>query len=747
MVWMGKYCSAWGCCLGVYAKAGRLLQNHRFTEGDLEPMKPVSRTRPAAYSLLAAACLLAATSAGTLQAQTTLSPQQAGAAMPAAAQAAATVAPPAGGHLGTWGFDLTGRDLATKPGDDFYKFANGAWEQRTQIPADASRYGSFDALRDLSEERMRDILQDAAAGKVQDADAAKLAAAWRSFMDEGVVDALDAAPLLPSLDAVRAAKTLEDMTALMGHSHLGGGFDAVFGIAVQDDAKQPDRYAVHLGTGGLGLPDRDYYLKDSFAAKKAAYEAYVRQLLEMVQWPDAAAAAKEVVAFETRIAEVTWERAQRRDRDKTYHAMTLPELQAYAPGLDWSALLAQAGLKAPTKLILTTDTAFPKLAAIYHDTPLATLRAWQAFHVVDNGAPYLSARFDKAHFAFRSGTLAGQPEQKARWKRAAAFANGAIGESLGRVYVARYFPASSKATMQQLVGNLRESLSRRIDSKLDWMSPATKLQAQQKLAKFTVKIGYPDSWRDYGALQLRDGDLYGNVQRAKAFDWNRRVARLNQPVDKAEWGMTPQTVNAYYNSVKNEIVFPAAILQPPFFDPQADPAVNYGGIVAVIGHEVGHGFDDQGRKSDGNGALRDWWTAEDAAKFKLQADKLGKQYDSYEPLPGAHVIGALTMGENIGDLGGLTMAYDAYMISLKGQPAPVIDGLTGQQRFFLGFAQLWRTKTRDEALRRQLVSDPHSPGYYRANGVVRNMDAWYEAFGVKEGDKLYLAPAERVRIW
>jgi putative endopeptidase len=651
-----------------------------------------------------------------------------------------------GERMGPWGFDMSGRDLAAKPGDDFFKWANGSWDTRTQIPPDQTRYGNFHKLADLSELRVHEILKaTAAAAKPADADSAKIAAAWRSFMDEARVESLDAKPLAATLDAIRAVKTHDDMTRLMGRANASE-YKAFFAATVRDDAKDPQRYTIYLVTDGLGLPDRDYYLQDSFAAKKTAYEAYARQLLEMVQWPDAANAARDVVALETRIADATWTRAQRRDRDKTYTPKTLDELQAFAPGLNWATLLAQAQLPNPQKLVLTSDSAFPKIAAIYQGAPLATLQAWQAFHVVDEAAPYLSKRFVAARFAFRSATLAGQPEERPRWKRGVAFVNGNLGEAVGRVYVASYFPPQSKAAMQALVGNIRDAMRLRIDQ-LDWMSPQTKLQAQDKLGKFGVKIGYPDVWRDYSALTMKDDDLYGNMLRGQAFEWQRQVARLNQPVDKTEWGMTPQTVNAYYNPVKNEIVFPAAILQPPFFDPQADPAINYGGIGAVIGHEVSHGFDDQGRKSDGNGVLRDWWTADDATKFKTQADRLGKQYDAFEPLPGAHVNGALTMGENIGDLGGLLLGLEAYRLSLQGKPAAVVEGTSGVQRVFLGWAQVWREKAREETARRQLVSDPHSPSYYRVNGVVRNIDAWYEAFGIKPGDKLYLAPQERVRIW
>jgi len=660
---------------------------------------------------------------------------------PGAVDAASLAAP----RYGTWGFDLSGMDRSVKPGDDFFKFANGKWDERTEIPSDRVRYGNFNKLRELSENRMHAILEDAAAGKLTDPDAAKIAAGYAAYMDEALAEKLDARPLAPELAQIRAVKTKDQFTALMGKSNTTG-FTSIFPVGISIDAKAPTRYAVMTLNGGLGLPDRDYYLQPGFAAKKAKYEAYVAQLLTMIGWEKPAEHAKAIVAFETELAEASWSRVERRDRDKTYNPMSPAELSAYTPGFDWNRYLAGTGLPKVERVIVTTNTAFPKVAKIYADTPLDTLKAWQAFHLADGAAPYLSDRFVQANYEFRNKELAGQPQIQARWKRAAAFMDGAIGESVGRVYVARYFPPESKAKMDALVGDVRTALKARIET-LDWMGPETRDRALEKLSKFTVKIAYPATWRDYSKLTLKKDDLYGNVERAGAFQWQRQVARLNGPVDKGEWGMTPQTVNAYYNFANNEIVFPAAILQPPFFDPDADPAINYGGIGGVIGHEISHGFDDQGRKSDGDGVLRDWWTAEDAAKFKAQADRLGAQYSAFEPLPGAKVQGGLTMGENIGDNGGLSLGLDAYRASLKGRPAPVIDGLTGEQRVFLGWAQVWREKSRDEALRQQVVTDPHSPAYYRVNGTIRNVAGWYDAWNVQPGDKLYVAPAERVKIW
>ncbi|OYX04882.1 MAG: peptidase M13 [Caulobacter vibrioides] len=662
-----------------------------------------------------------------------------------AASASADVTSLESPRYGTWGFDLSGMDTSVKPGEDFYKFANGAWDARTQIPSDRTRYGNFDKLAELSEARTKAIIEAAAANKTATGDTAKVGAAYRAFMDEAGIEKLDAKPIAPYLAEIRKVKTKDEFTTLMGKSSTTP-FTSLLGLGISTDAKNPKAYAVYAGAGGLSLPDRDYYLDAKFADKKAAYLAYVEKMLTMAGWDKPAEHAKAVVDFETKLAEVTWTRAERRNRDKTYNPATLAELQAMSPGYDWNRYIAASGLPKVDRFVVTTNTTFPKYAKIYGETPLDTLKAWQAFKVTDSAAPLLSKRFVDAQFEFRSKTLAGQPEQRPRWKRGVAAVNGLLGEAVGKDYVAAYFPPESKAKMLELVANVRGAMKVRIDN-LDWMSAETKVKAQDKLAKFTVKIGYPDVWEDYSKLEIKDNDAYGNVQRAGAWAWAKDVERLFKPVDKTEWGMTPQTVNAYYNSVNNEIVFPAAILQAPFFHPDADPAINYGGIGGVIGHEIGHGFDDQGRKSDGDGVLRDWWTAEDAAKFKAQADRLGAQYGAFEPLPGMKLNGALTMGENIGDMGGLAFGLDAYRASLKGQPAPVLDGFTGDQRVYLGWAQVWRGKQRDEALKQQIIAGPHSPGYYRVNGTIRNMEGWYTAYDIKPGDKLYVAPEDRVKIW
>jgi len=657
------------------------------------------------------------------------------------AQADITRAP----RMGPWGFDLSGMDRAVKPGDDFVGFSSGSYLSKLEIPADRTSWGSFNALRELSDARIKAVIDTSAATANGTGGARRFGGLYNSFMDEARVEALDAKPLAGDLAAIRAATTRDDLARIMGATNggFGGSFFAAY---ISQDAKDPNTNVTYLTQAGLGLPNRDYYLDPKFAEKKTAYQAYVAQLLTMAGWADPAKAAADIVALETRIAEASWPIAEQRDADKTYNPKSVAELQALAPGFPWQAWLNGASLDKAGTVIVGEPTAFAKIAAIYAAAPVATLQAWQAFHTADQAAPYLSKRFVDANFEFRAKTLSGQPEQRARWKRGVTLVSNNLGEAVGKLYVDAYFPAESKAKMEKLVADLRVALKARID-KLDWMSPETKTRAQAKLASFTVKIGYPNKWRDYSGLTIKPDDLYGNVQRATAFEWAFNVAKLGKPVDRDEWGMFPQTVNAYYNPTLNEIVFPAAILQPPFFDPDADPAVNYAGIGAVIGHEISHGFDDEGRKFDADGSLRDWWQPADAAKFEAQTTRLGAQYSAFEPVPGAKVNGDLTMGENIGDLGGILIALDAYHLSLGGKPAPVIDGLTGDQRFFLGFAQIWRSKYRDDAIRQQVVSDPHSPPVFRVIGTLRNVDAWYDAWGVKEGDKWYVKPEERVRIW
>jgi len=648
---------------------------------------------------------------------------------------------------GTWGFDLAGRDTTVNPGDSFMRYANGAAIDRMQIPSDRTSYGSFNLLRELSDNRVKEMIDELAARTdlAAGSDERKIADAYRSYMDEDRIEALDAQPLAPYLAAIRAADTHDKAAVYMGgtQGRIGG---SIFGTGITTDQKAPTRYVVSTGQSGLGLPNRDYYLEQRWAEKKVLYQAYVARMLGLIGWESPEQAAADIVAFETRIAEAHWTPIQNRNRDETYNEYTITQLASEAPGFPWQAYYSAVGVGEVPRLIVRQDTAMPKIAAIYAETPMPVIQAWQAFHTTDDAASRLSRRFADAQWEFRSRDLQGQPMQRPRDKRGISFAEGLLGEAVGRQYVAEYFPAESKAKMEELVANLRTALGNRIRT-YEWMSDATQAAAEEKLNKFTVKIGYPDKWRDYSALEVRPDDLFGNGERAGLFQWNYQLNRLNDPVDKDEWGMTPQTVNAYYNSTNNEIVFPAAILQPPFFDPDADPAVNYGGIGGVIGHEIGHGFDDQGSKSDGDGVLRSWWTPEDRANFDALTKRLGEQYDQFEPIPGFHVQGGLTMGENIGDAAGNAVGLEAYHLSLNGQEAPVIDGTTGDQRFFYGWAQVWQSKYREDALKQQIATDPHSPAEFRVIGPVRNIDAWYDAFDVQPGSKYYLAPEDRVRIW
>ena len=668
-------------------------------------------------------------------------------------------ADPAHPWYGAWGYDTAGADPSTRPGDDFFRYANGGWLDRTAIPADKPSYSLRWVMSDTTEARLHRLMEAAAAGAGRSpADVqGKVGAFYKAFMDERRIDASGIKPVAADLDRLRHARSRETLAALMGHST--SDFEAsLFNLATEVDLKDPKHYAVYLSQGGLGLPDRDYYLKPDFSAQKAKYLAYVEKLLELAAWPAAAARAADVVGLETRVADASWTKEQQRDPVATYNPMTPAELAAAAPDFAWRAFLDEAGLAKVRRVVVAEKTAFPKLAGIYAATPLETLRAWQAFHILDHAAPFLSTPFVEAHFELRGRTLSGQRELPARWKRAVVAVGGGdflegdyfgtfgtLGWATGQLYTARYFPAETKAKIEELVANLKAAYRTRIQN-LDWMGPATKAEALEKLDTYTIKVGYPDHPRDYGSVVIRDDDLVGDVRRAAAADWAYYRGRLFGPVDRSGWGMTPQTNDAYNGSLR-DIVFPAGILQPPIFDPEADPAINYGAIGGVIGHELTHGFDDQGRKIDADGALRDWWTREDADKFEARAKVLGEQYSVFEPIPGARVNGALTMGENIADLGGLTLALDAYRASLQGKPAPLLDGYTGDQRVFLGWAQAWRGKATDPFLRRQVVSDPHSPRMFRVNGVVRNLDAWYQAFNVKPGDKLYLAPGERARIW
>jgi putative endopeptidase len=675
------------------------------------------------------------------------------------APAADTVAATGKPQYGTWGFDAAGEDKSVKPGDNFFRYANGHWLDTHQIPADKPGVSLRLEMTDRTEARLHEMMEQAAA-KVshQPGDLeGQVGAFYKAFMDEGRVEKLGAEPLALELDAARAAKDRNALAGLMGRNQLD--FEGtLFNIVLDVDLKDPKHYAVYLSQGGLGLPDRDYYLKPAFAAPRAKYQAYAARLLHLIGWSDADARAKDIVAFETEVARASWTKAQQRDPVATYNPMSVAQLAKFAPGFAWKAFLTNADLSKVNRIVVSEKSAFPKLAAIYAKTPVDTLKAWTAFHIADNAAPYLSKDFADAYFEMRDKTLAGQQQQKVRWKRAVFAVSGGdfgvgdrfgtfgtMGFGVGQLYTAKYFPPQAKAKIEALVANLKTAYRARIE-KLDWMGPATKKEALKKLDTYNIKVGYPDRPRDYSKLTIADDDLIGDVRRAGAADWAFYTGRLFGTVDRSDWTMTPQTNDAYNGSLR-DIVFPAAILQAPMFDPNADPAVNYGAIGGMIGHEMTHGFDDQGRQIDAEGALRDWWTKADAEQFKVRAKRLGAQYSSFQPLPGVHVNGDLTMGENIADLGGLTLALDAYHASLNGKPAPVIDGLTGDQRVFLGWAQAWRGKVTDDYVKRQVVSDPHSPRQFRVNGVVHNIDAWYPSFDVKPGEKLYVAPAERVHIW
>lgn len=673
----------------------------------------------------------------------------------ATAAAAAWAAP----QYPPFGLDLTAADKSVKPGDDFFDYANGAYLARTSIPADRPAASRRLEMTDRMEANLHTLMDEVAkeATAAPATERQKAGTFYAAFMDEAQAERLGAAPLKPELDAIRAAPDRAALAALMG-AGAGGLYPSLFGAFIDIDLKDPNRYALYLGQSGLGLPDRDYYLKAELAAKKDAYRAYAARLLALEGWPNADKAAADLVAFETKVAEASWTKVQQRDLTTQYNPMAPTALPGFAPGFDWAPFLERAGVGAKPIVVVAEKSAFPKLAAIYAETPVETLKAWMAFRIADLAAPYLSKPFVDAHFGFRLKELTGQAEPQPRWKRGVrAVAGGDCGAdpascfgtlnwAVGDLYAARYFPAATKAKVTELVGNLKVAMRGRIE-RLDWMGPETKKEALKKLDTYTIKVGYPDKpQRDYSAVVIKRDDLLGNVRRAAANDWAFIVKRSNGPVDRGAWQMTPQTNDAYNGSLR-DIVFPAGILQAPIFDADADPAINYGAIGGVIGHELTHGFDDMGRTIDAAGALRDWWTKADADAFKARAKILGDQYAQFEPVPGFHINPGLTMGENIADLGGLAIALDAYHASLGGRPAPVIGGLTGDQRVFLGWAQAWAGKMTPDAIKQMTISDPHSFRKFRVNGPVRNIDPWYAAFGVKSGDKLYLKPEERARIW
>jgi len=673
-----------------------------------------------------------------------------GSSTPAAAtQAAASVSAP---KIAPWGFDLTGMNTSVAPGHDFYTFGVGKWVERADIPADLPEWHGFADLTLKIEADLKSIFDELAKaapppGSIEQ----KVADAYFSYLDTAKINALGLEPFKADLAAIRAARTPADVARLIGTPGFAGNSPVAFGPSV--DAKNPDRYVLLVGQAGLGLPSRDYYLADApaYAAVREKYREYIEQLFTLAGYPSAKTAAAGVVALEKHIAELHWPLEKARNKDLTYNPKTRAELIAFAPGFPWQVAFDAMGVGAFDRIVVRESDAVLALATLFAATPVETWKAYLTFHYLSSQADIMPMAFDEASFNFNGKILGGQQQPRERWRRAVSdvngpYAAGPLGDAVGRLYVKEHFPPEARAQVLALVKDLLDAYQRRI-ANLEWMSPDTRKAAIRKAQTVRVKIGYPDRWKDYSALTITPGDAYGNRKRISVFETNRLVSRIDAPTDREEWGQGPQVINAYYNAQFNEIGFPAAILQPPFFDPRADMAVNYGGIGGVIGHEMGHGYDDQGAKSDEKGVLRNWWQPEDEARFKVLTKKLSAQFATYSPLPGLYANGDFTSGENIGDLGGLSVALDAYQHALGGKAAPVIDGYTGTQRFFLAWAQVWRAKYREERIRQLISSDYHSLNPFRVNGVVRNIDAWYDAFNVKPGDALYLKPEDRVHIW
>ena len=640
-------------------------------------------------------------------------------------------------------------DAGVKHTENFFYSINGTWLKNTEIPADKSNYGAFTKLYDDSQLAMRTIIETAAKkeAKVAGTDEQKLGDFYNSYMNESAIEALGVKPISADLTAIAAIKDATELATSFGQLQ-GMGVSIPLGWYVNNDAKNSTQYAVYLGQSGLGLPDRDYYIKDDEKSKsiRDAYVAYVKDMLTLAGVADAENAAARIMALETKIAEKQWSRVENRDADKTYNKFAAADLAKLLGGFPWADYAKAVQLDTASEIIVEQPTYFEAFGAIYKETDLQSWKDYLALRLVSEYSGKLSKAFVDRQFDFYGKTLSGTTEQQPRWKKAVNASDEVLGEIVGKLYVADHFKPEAKARMEVLVQNLIKAYHASIDT-LEWMTPETKKAAHEKLNKFTPKIGYPDKWKDYSKLDIKADDLVGNYKAAAAFAYSEMRNKLGKPVDRSEWFMTPQTVNAYYNPTNNEIVFPAAILQPPFFNMDADDAVNYGGIGAVIGHELGHGFDDQGAKFDGDGNLRNWWTDADKAEFEKRGKQLVEQYNQYSPLEGMHVNGELTLGENIGDLGGLTVALKAYKLSLEGKEAAVLDGFTGEQRFFISWSQVWRRKGREQYLRNMLMTDPHSPSEYRVIGIVSNIPEFYTAFDVKEGDKMYIAPEKRVKIW
>lgn len=644
--------------------------------------------------------------------------------------------------------DFSGFDQTVRPQDDFERFVNGTWQDTTEMPGDRGRYGTFGILRDRAQEQVQAIIEDFAGLEQVEpgSNEQKIRDLYQSVMDINSIDFLGLLPIEFQLNLIEAASEPGDIAELMAHfaRHRIG---QPLVLSVGQDAGDTSRYTVYASQSGLGLPDRAFYEDDdSVADIQDAYRGYLSTLFDLAGVEQADEAAEQVFALEKQIAQHHWTRVENRDRNRTYNPVSRPELKALAPDFAWTEFLQGLDLDARDDFVVRQPSYLEGLNELWQGIPLETWKTYLQARLLDSSANLLSEAFRDAHFEFRGRTLQGLEEPQPRWRQAVDIVNASIGEAVGKEYVARHFPPEAKDRMEELVANVKQAMRNSLED-LEWMTDTTRAEAFDKLEKFNTKIGYPEQWRDYSELEIKPNELIGNLRRVAAFEYQRRLDRLDGPVDRDEWFMTPQTVNAYYSSTLNEIVFPAAILQPPFFNLQADDAVNYGAIGMVIGHEIGHGFDDQGRKSDGDGMLRDWWTEEDAAEYTKRTDRLVEQYNAFNPIDDLHIDGRLALGENIGDLGGITLALRALRLSYGDKPPEPIDGYTAEQRFFLSFAQSWRSKYRDDALRQHLRTGPHSPPRYRVMGVLPNVDAFYEAFDVSEGDAMYIAPEERVSIW
>ena len=649
-------------------------------------------------------------------------------------------------QLGTWGVDLTGRDMTIKPGDDFWKHANGTWDKRTEIAPDRTSVGGFVTLADLSEKRVRAIVEDVAkTGGKAGTPAQQIGDMYASWMGEAAIEARGANVITPYLTRIEAISDKAGLLKLFASND----YFAPIGVGILPNPADPTRYIAGVAQSGLGMPNRDYYLKEDakFVGFRTAYRKYMVDIQTLAGLADPAGRADRIMALETAIATAHWTPERSRDLMQSLNPMDRAKLATFAPQFDWNTTLATLGLGDLQTVVVQQTTAIEAAGKMLDTVPLSTWKEYLAYHFIRQNASSMPKAFDELNFNFFSKTLRDQPVQRDRWKRGVQLVSAGLGEAIGQVYVERHYPPESSAKMAELIGDLRASLQDRLKNN-SWMDEPTRAQALTKLAAFDPMIGYPRKWIDYSSLSVKRNDFLGNTLRARKFQWDLQLSRLPNPVDKSLWSLTPQTVNAYYSPLTNQIVFPAAILQPPFFDPYADPAVNYGAIGAVIGHEMGHGFDDQGRRFDAEGKFRNWWSKDTAAKYQTRADALGKQYDQIEVLPGVKINGKLTMGENIGDLSGIETAYGAWRryVAKHGEPK-VVDGLTGDQRFFMAYAQVWRGKRREGAVREQALTDPHSAEFARVNGVVRNFDPWYKAFGVKPGDIMYLPPAQRVKIW